>query len=188
MCVDHGYWFTCKMTSIRSEVVPAVAVWERLRQGEEVTVAEALLCYQFMSTREKRITHGFKTVLQQEEPNDPVSMKDLHDRFGLQVSCVWFDAFDTLTPTEISYLRSCRRHGEKLLKQPRIKISTIHGAKGGEADSVLLLSDYSRATDNNSVRFPSDEHRVWYVAVTRARNSLHILMPQTNSYFKPICH
>jgi superfamily I DNA/RNA helicase len=27
---------------------------------------------------------------------------------------------------------------------------------------------------------PDDEHRVWYVALTRARKSLHILQPQTN--------
>lgn len=188
MCVENGFWFTCKMSSIRSECVPAVVAWEKLRQGEEITISDSLLCYSFMSSRSKRIEHGYKAVLQKAEELDLVSMKELHEKFGLRTSAVWFDSFDALTPVEISYLWSCRRKGEKLLKAPRIKISTIHGAKGGEADNVILLTDYSRATDNNFVRFPADEHRVWYVGVTRARNTLHIISPQTDTYFRPICY
>ena len=38
-----------------------------------------------------------------------------------------------------------RANGEKINKNPRIKMSTIHGAKGGEADKVLLMQDLTSA-------------------------------------------
>ena len=34
-----------------------------------------------------------------------------------------------------------RANGETINKNPRIIMSTIHGAKGGEADKVLLMQD-----------------------------------------------
>ena len=35
------------------------------------------------------------------------------------------------------------RRGEKITKEPRIKLSTIHAAKGGEAENVILRTDIS---------------------------------------------
>ena len=37
-----------------------------------------------------------------------------------------------------------RRNGELLKQEPRIKLSTIHGMKGGECDNVVLLSDLQK--------------------------------------------
>lgn len=63
----------------------------------------------------------------------------------------------------------------------RIRIGTIHSAKGAEADNVVLLTDMSRTTYDN---VNSDaETRVWYVAATRARNNLYILEPQGDYYY-----
>jgi superfamily I DNA/RNA helicase len=39
-----------------------------------------------------------------------------------------------------------RRKGEKLNEAPRITLSTIHGAKGGECENVVLLTDLSLNT------------------------------------------
>ena len=66
-------------------------------------------------------------------------------------------------------------------------LSTIHSAKGGEWDSVYIM----HAADGN---LPSDlalgdadgleeERRLFYVALTRAKNNLHVLYPQ-RFYFK----
>lgn len=184
-CVELGYWFSCKMGGIREKVVPAVTAWENLRKGEAVSLSQAQLCFSLMSSG---LAYGSKAALERADDSFPLNMADLRDYYGLQTDAVWHEALNKLTSIEISYLRSCRRHGEKLLKEPRIKISTIHGAKGGEADNVVLFSDYSRATDANATRFPADEHRVWYVAVTRARQNLHVILPQTNTYFRPICN
>ena len=67
---------------------------------------------------------------------------------------------------------------EKVFTKPRITLSTIHAAKGGEADNVLLLPDITKsAVDNNDID-PDELHRLFYVAVTRAKKSLHILEPK----------
>ena len=67
---------------------------------------------------------------------------------------------------------------EKISQTPRIILSTIHAAKGGEADNVLLLPDITKSSvDQNDVD-PDELHRLFYVAVTRAKKSLHILEPK----------
>lgn len=194
-CIEAGIWFTCKMSAIREECVPAVGHWEQLRAGKRKSQADVELIYSLMVTG-TGLVHGAKTDIRESEQDD-FSLQELSTSYGLRTFAPWWEALDKLTPVEVQYIKACRRHGEKLfnlkeeenfIRTPRVKLSTIHGAKGGEADNVILFTDYSRATDTNSVRFPSDEHRVWYVGVTRARSALHLIMPQTNTYFKPVCH
>ena len=67
---------------------------------------------------------------------------------------------------------------EKITKVPRITMSTIHGAKGGEADNVLILQDISYAALKKNDIDPDELHRLFYVGVTRAKKSLHILEPR----------
>jgi DNA helicase-2/ATP-dependent DNA helicase PcrA len=63
-------------------------------------------------------------------------------------------------------------------------VSTIHGAKGGEADNVVLFTDLSPAAEAQMNINPDDTHRVFYVGVTRAKQNLFIVEPQdfTRSY------
>jgi superfamily I DNA/RNA helicase len=70
------------------------------------------------------------------------------------------------------YMAAVRRRGEDLTK-PRISLSTIHRMKGGEDDNVLLLTDSSYPAVNAPDQ--DDEHRVFYTAVTRARENLHVV-------------
>ena len=48
-----------------------------------------------------------------------------------------------------NYIRNMRANGETLNRNPRIIMSTIHGAKGGEADKVLLMQDITRCCARN---------------------------------------
>jgi DNA helicase-2/ATP-dependent DNA helicase PcrA len=71
----------------------------------------------------------------------------------------------------------------------RVRISTIHGAKGAEADNVLLTSDMSRRCYEQMAgggRGEDAERRVWYVGVTRTRNEINILRPRTRYYFDEV--
>ena len=42
------------------------------------------------------------------------------------------------------YIREMLRNKEKLSKDARVKLSTIHSAKGGEATNVLLILDNTK--------------------------------------------
>ncbi|MFZ8909004.1 MAG: AAA family ATPase [Nitrosopumilaceae archaeon] len=54
-------------------------------------------------------------------------------------------SFKKLSITEERYIRTMLAKGEKINQNPRISLSTIHAAKGGEADNVLILPDLSNA-------------------------------------------
>jgi superfamily I DNA/RNA helicase len=89
----------------------------------------------------------------------------------------WYDIFSA-DPKEILYLRSLIASGENLKEKARIWLSTIHAAKGGEEDNVILSLHQGNRVQRGirlSVDKQDEEHRVWYVGITRARNNLYKL-------------
>ena len=98
--------------------------------------------------------------------------------YGLQVKTVWYEAFDAAGQTKVNYLRKMRKNGEKLNEKPRIELSTIHAAKGGEATNVVLLTDLTENTMKGYERNPDDENRLFYVGATRTKENLHIVEPK----------
>ena len=79
-----------------------------------------------------------------------------------------------LSEQVVAYIVSARRRGERILSEdPRIRVSTIHRAKGGEADNVAILMDSTKACVESEDQ--DAERRVWYVGMTRAKKELHII-------------
>jgi DNA helicase-2/ATP-dependent DNA helicase PcrA len=113
-----------------------------------------------------------------DENEDGYYIEECIEQHGLQTQDVWYKAFDGLDAETENYIRNMLANKEKISQTPRITLSTIHGAKGGEADNVLLLPDITKsALDHNDID-PDELHRLFYVAVTRAKKSLHILEPR----------
>jgi superfamily I DNA/RNA helicase len=83
----------------------------------------------------------------------------------------------------LEYYRRVRANGFSLLAHPNVEISTIHAAKGGEAEHVVLLSDMASRSYREYEKYPDDERRVAYVGVTRAKERLTIIQPSTKLYF-----
>ena len=68
--------------------------------------------------------------------------------------------------------------GEELSKEARVKLSTIHAAKGGEAENVLLILDNTKTIRETIEKSPDkedEENRIWYVGVTRTKQNLYIM-------------
>ena len=82
-------------------------------------------------------------------------------------------------PKQILYfIELLKRYGQKTLNnKPEIIIDTIHSVKGGEANHVCIYSktNWPASFSHKNVSERSDERRVYYTGVTRARDSLHIL-------------
>ena len=79
-------------------------------------------------------------------------------------------------------IRVAEAHGaETLAKTPQIIIGTIHSVKGGEADVVYLFPDLSYAGMNEWIgRGQSAVRRLFYVGMTRAKESLILCQPATS--------
>ena len=72
------------------------------------------------------------------------------------------------------FIDAMERYGYEATANPRIVVSTVHAAKGMEADNVLWLTTTSQQTDRamQTDEGADAERRVNYVAVTRARKRL----------------
>ena len=114
--------------------------------------------------------------LQEDTEISEERMYDLYE-FGYFRNQEWYEVFKS-NPEENLYIREMLSYGEKLSKNARVKLSTIHAAKGGESDNVLLVLDNARKIRESvlkNVRKRDEEHRVWYVGVTRAKQNLYFI-------------
>lgn len=96
---------------------------------------------------------------------------------------IWHEAFTRLGQDVKDYFIACLRRKESITRTPRIKLSTIHGAKGGEATNVVIYSDMSYKSFEEMTNDPDNELRVFYVAATRAKQNLFIIEPRTLNSF-----
>jgi superfamily I DNA/RNA helicase len=96
----------------------------------------------------------------------------------------WNVALSGIPVERVEYYAECLRRGEKLTAEPRVRIETIHGVKGAQADHVMILSDLSSRTYKGLELEPDHEHRVFYVGVTRAIESLHIIYPHSDRAYE----
>ena len=97
--------------------------------------------------------------------------------FDIDSNDTWYELFNA-DPEQVLYIRQMLSNKEKLSEGARVKLSTIHSAKGGEADNVLLILDNTekiREAIEKSPEKADEEHRVWYVGVTRTKQNLYIM-------------
>lgn len=74
-----------------------------------------------------------------------------------------------------------KRGIKTLVDRPRITVGTVHSVKGGESDVVYVAPDLSRAGYDSWVDRDTRDQvvRVFYVAMTRARERLVLLRPMS---------
>ena len=177
MCEQQGVAYECrgkKLTDTPS--LRAVMTWETLRKGKGVERAAALEMLDFLpnSSSHRKTLQALNAVV--------VTAKMLHSGTATELP-IWHEALTNMPPGDRAFFLSARRRGEKLLAEPRVTISTVHGAKGSEADNVLLMTDISKASFDNMHLHPEDEARTFYVGVTRAKENLFIVRPQTELFY-----
>ena len=106
----------------------------------------------------------------------------------MNLSLKWYDAFNNVSDSQINYMRLLLLNNEDPTKDARIKVSTIHGAKGGEATNVILFLNHTANTlkgAKKSVYKQDEEYRVWYVGITRTMQNLYLIKcPNKSKEFK----
>tara|TARA_R110000765_G_scaffold203401_2_gene308558 strand:- start:934 stop:2424 length:1491 start_codon:yes stop_codon:yes gene_type:complete len=161
--------------SIPDSVLTAVIGWERLRSGQALGYESVRQVYRYLSTG--AVKRGFKS-LRHVDQEAYFTLEDLKKNQGLLVDGIWHEVLTKIGEDKRDYIIAVLRRGTKLGIKPLIQLSTIHGAKGGEADNVLLLTDLSPKFAKDYAKNADDINRLLYVGVTRTREALHIIWPK----------
>ena len=181
---EQGYlfWREGSDWSISPNVLNGIEVWLRLCKNQFVSPAELKTFSKIIQS--SVITKSGRRKLTNLVPEATYTLTDLQNLCELKATdqTPWYDVI-RVSEQERIYITSVRRMGESILSgKPRIRISTIHKAKGGEADNVLLLLESSPViTRDGDV---GGETRVFYVGMTRARKELHIVESHSNHRFE----
>ena len=175
LCEIQGWYYQYRgINSVPLKLLLALNNWEAWRKGAYLNHLEIRNIYEYLGSN---VLPGFKKgkTLQSE---DKYTLKECQEKHGLTTDKVWYEAFEGLDTITENYIRNMRANGEKINKNPRIIMSTIHGAKGGEADKVLLMQDLTNAALETFSHDPDELHRLFYTGATRAKRELHVLDPK----------
>jgi DNA gyrase/topoisomerase IV subunit B len=169
-----GFYYKNKFKRTKEQNLHIAATdWENARKGTMLSHDQCMKIFTYMTdnnfdrNKVKGMTKG-----------GMFRLEDLKKDFGIKTDAVWFEAFDNAPGRDVSYLTKMRKNDEKLDEKPRIQLSTIHGAKGGESENVVLLTDLSENTMKAYERNADDENRLFYVGATRTKEHLHIISPK----------
>ena len=176
LCELQGWYYQHRgSNSVPLKLLIALNNWEKWRKGDiALGTIEIKNIYQYLGDkvlvgfRSGKTLHSDKKYL----------IRDCQAEHGLVTTDVWYEAFDGLDTITENYIRNMRANGEQINKNPRIIMSTIHGAKGGEADKVLLMQDLTNAALETFSHDPDELHRLFYTGATRAKRELHVLDPK----------
>ena len=160
--------------SVPESVLQAVVAWEQLRKGNPVTGTMVRTIYKYLGSNAKASSKHLLTL----QNDNLYTLNHLKQHFGLLTDAIWHTALVKIAEDKRRYIIAMLRRGIKVTGRPSIRLSTIHGAKGGEADNVLLLTDLSTKFSLEQARNPDNINRILYVALTRARKSLHLVLPK----------
>ena len=168
-------------TPIKQDLIKAVSAWNRLNEHEQISYNDVAAIYANLKSG-VGIQRGYKGLKTLEE-GQVYDVESLTMNHGLlNAGIPWDVAFNTIGEADKSYMMSLEKHGG-LGVEPKINLSTIHMAKGGECDNVMLMTDLSRANKEEMEIDSDDTNRVFYVGATRAKQSLHIINPQQERGF-----
>jgi superfamily I DNA/RNA helicase len=179
---NNGFYFDCVYGKLLTpSLLRAWRVWDLLNQGEGVEGREARQLYEeCFQVKTKQVKHGFAGGLTL-NGLEFVTLKELKINHGLLIEGDWKQL--NMSDEQREYIQGLLDSKEDLHKNPRIKVSTIHKVKGEECENVILFTDiswfiYSQCTKTSDLK--DTEHRVWFVAITRAKNNLFLMSKDPN--------
>ena len=167
------YWREGTGWSISPNVINGIEVWLKLCKNQSLSASELKNFAKILNPN--IISKSGRKTLSSLDPEQTYTLNDIIESCSLNVSheTPWQKVLK-VSEQETAYIMSVRRRGERILTgTPRIRISTIHKAKGGEADNVALLLDSTKACVESLDQ--DSEIRTFYVGATRAKKSLHII-------------
>ena len=169
-----------------------------------------LMSYPGLSTRYKdnisKLIHDFKRI-RKVKPDKKINiilneleydkyLEESAERFGsnykiLREYCYYLE-YISKSEESINSLEGRLSHLEQIMQKPdyfktNITFSTIHSVKGLEYDSVFVIDlvegmlPSNKAIEDKSKKLLEEERRLFYVAMTRAKENLYLLSPKKHN-------
>ena len=113
------------------------------------------------------------------------SLLNVNLKKDCNIDLEWYDNVNWDLET-INYYRDLIKNKVHQNPDPKINIdiNTIHTVKGGEADNVIVLEDLTSSCYENLKQNPDSENRIFYVAVTRAKQNLYLMQSKSKYSFE----
>ena len=136
LCYQQGWYFSYKgKPSVNKNLLAAIHGWEQLRKGESLATIQLKNIYYYLGDN---VTRGYRTA-KTLNADLKYNLETCISDHGLQTDKPWHDSFAGLNTRMEMYIRNMLAQKENIFREPRIILSTIHGAKGGEADNVYYF-------------------------------------------------
>ena len=171
------YWQRRNSTPRVKNIHDIIQKWNELRQGIPMH-------YNDIKKIKAKMNKNWDKKLFKDMAKDAFyDIDTLKEKFGLKTEAEWYESLDELGDQDIKKILKLIESGEDLTRNPRIKISTIHGVKGNERENVVVTTELSGAAFEEYQKNPDDTHRLFYVACTRTEDNLYIIEPQTRKAY-----
>lgn len=167
---------------IDTDVFKAITIFESANKCSSTTKYDFIFPDDNDSAEKKKMKKEFIALFKKFISSKSPNTDELDSVFTYRFKYVnWMDAFDKLTLAEKKYIKSIRDAYMKnpdAFKNSKIKLSTIHSAKGMEAENVILYTVLTGKVYNEWQQYKETndaEAKVLFVGVTRARKRLFLL-------------
>jgi superfamily I DNA/RNA helicase len=172
--------------SINADHLNALTAWEAIRKGR-MALAEHIS--DMLNVMRNEVIRMNREKFNKVKPDTAFSLETLIKTFdfkGPSPHKNWYEVMKGISFSKREYYAAIVRTGTNIMQKPRIHVDTIHSVKGGEADNVLLLTDmaYRSWLALQNPHHADAEHRVFYVAVTRAKERLFLMEPEGDKYYE----
>ena len=166
------FWRNGNGWSVAKSTLDIVRGFTSLTKGKEIDKDDFAKVWRKIRVDRKVRTAGNRLLKASEEDSFSIEFLEQLVQRPLQDK-KWFEILE-VSDQERIYITSVLESGEKFDEEnPRVVLSTIHKAKGGEADNVALLLESTKACC--TLTEPDAERRVFYVGATRAKENLFVV-------------
>ena len=165
-----------------ANTIRMIQLWEELRKGFKLYAKDLKVLYREYLPSGSAVARGSKKLMDSMHDLDMFDKHELSTNYGLRTTVSWDKVFK-LSDTARDILKKAEKQGN-LQNGGNVEINTIHAVKGREADNVVILPDMVEMTSKAFAKDPDNEHRVFYVAVTRAKKHLYIHHPVTSRFYE----
>lgn len=192
-CRQHGILYRYfESNSIKPTQAVAIDAWNRLQDGQSIPAIDVTRIYGLLPSeghKKKKglVKKGYKVQLNRiaDQPEPPkFTMQELRKDYGLLAEGPWKEVFTEIDPRDVQYIQTVLDKGFSILDKPHVHISTIHRVKGGEADTVVLMSDTAKPAEQFSSINQDEETRVFYTGITRTKEDLVVIHPYKKRYYE----